>query len=83
MPIREIMAFAYGIIGTLAVTHPFHLQEEMRKLEIQILHETARTDTWGNPSIFVGHTHRRIRAVDRLRPVRPFSFKEDLGTPSP
>ena len=55
MPIKEIITFAVGIIGTLAVLHgPANIKREMRKLEIQMFHEVARTDTWGSPSIFVG-----------------------------
>jgi hypothetical protein len=59
MPIKEAITFGFGVIGTLLVLHgPFHLQREMRKLEIQILRETTRTNRWGNPSIFVGRHHR-------------------------
>lgn len=72
MPIKEIITFALGIIGTLVVLHgPFHLKEKMRKLEIDMFHEVARTDTWGNPSIFKGHgTKSHIYAPARLHPIQ-------------
>jgi hypothetical protein len=73
MPIDKIITFAFGVLGTLLLLHgPFHLQEEMRKLEIEILRETARTDNWGSPDIFAGHgTKSHIHATGRLSPVRP------------
>ena len=55
MPVDKIITYTFGIIATLAVLHgPLHLRDEMRKIEIQILRETARTNNWGNPSIFAG-----------------------------
>ncbi len=69
MPISDIIKYGFGVIGTLLVLHgPLHLQEEMRKMEFQILREASRTDNWGSPSIFVGH-HDRIHAVSRLSPI--------------
>jgi hypothetical protein len=74
MPIDKIITFAFGVLGTLLVLHgPLHLQEEMRKLEIEIVRETARTDNWGSVDIFVGHgTKSHIHATGRLLPVEPF-----------
>jgi len=66
MPVDKIITYTFGIIATLAVLHgPLHLRDEMRKIEIQILRETARTDNWGNPSIFV---HRPIHSVSKRSP---------------
>jgi hypothetical protein len=71
MAISDIVKFGFGVIGTLVVLHgPFHLQEEMRKMEFQILHEAARTDNWGNPSVYAGHGREHIHAVSRLSPIR-------------
>jgi hypothetical protein len=75
MPISDIIKFGFGVIGTLLVLHgPFHLQDEMRKMEFQILHEAGRTADWGNPSIFKGHgTKSHIHATGRLEPVRHYT----------
>jgi len=72
MPIKEIITFGFGVIGTLLVLHgPLHLHEEMRKLEVQILREAVRTDNWGNPDIFAGHgTKSHIHATGRLEPIQ-------------
>jgi len=62
MPVKEIITYVLGVIGALAVLHgPLHLKDELWKVEVQILRETARTDNWGNPSLFA---HRRpVHAV--------------------
>jgi hypothetical protein len=53
MPIKEIITFGMGIVLALALTKgPLHLRQTLRELEIKIANETARTDNWGNPSIF-------------------------------
>jgi hypothetical protein len=71
MPIADIIKYGFGVIGTLLVLHgPFHLQEEMRKMEFQILREASRTDDWENPAVWAGHGRERIHAVSRLSPVR-------------
>jgi hypothetical protein len=73
MPISDIVKFGFGVIGTLLVLHgPLHLQEEMRKLEVEIVREIARTDTWGSPDIFAGHGKKsHIHATGRLSPIAP------------
>ncbi len=72
MPIKELVTFSFGVIGALILLHgPFHVQQEMRKLEIQILRETTRSNAWGNPSIFIGHgTKSHIHATGRLEPIK-------------
>jgi hypothetical protein len=71
MPIKEIITFAFGVIGTLLLLHgPLHLPDEMRKLEVQIYRETARTDNWGQVDIFAGHGKSHIHATGRLEPVK-------------
>ena len=70
MPVSDILKFGLGVVATLAVLHgPSHLRDEMRSLELKILRETARTDNWGDPSIFPRNGKWHVRAVTRLRPI--------------
>ena len=76
MPVKEIITYVLGVIGALAVLHgPLHLKDELWKVEVQILRETARTDNWGNPSLFA---HRRP-----IHAVPSFSCKQGLADTLP
>jgi hypothetical protein len=68
----RINQFPFGIITALAVLHgPLHLQEEMHKLGLQMLHEASRTDNWGNPDIFQGRGSKsHVHATEKLSPVK-------------
>ena len=71
MPVSDIIKFGFGVIGTLLVLHgPLHLQEEMRKIEFQILREASRTNNWGNPSVYAGHGREHVHFVRRLSPIQ-------------
>ncbi len=54
MPIKEIMILSAAIMASIMVTHPTRPFEAIREVQIKILREVGRTDTWGNPSIFRG-----------------------------
>jgi hypothetical protein len=58
MPIKEIIALSAAIMASIAITHPTHPMDAIRKVQAQILREVGRTDTWGNPSIFVKSKNR-------------------------
>lgn len=78
MPVSNIIKFGLAVAGTLLIIHgPVHFQQEMRKMEFQILKEAARTDNWYDcRQPFFGpcgdwhplHTH--IHATGRLEPIR-------------
>ena len=63
MPVKEIMAISAAIMSSIMLTHPTRPLEEVREVEVRILHEVGRTDNWGSPSIF--HS---------TRPGRPLYF---------
>ena len=69
MPIREIMTFSFGVLAVLFATHgPLHFRESVRNLQIQILRDVARTDNWGNPSIFKHRPQAHSRSpISRVR----------------
>lgn len=52
MPIKEFIALAVSLCAGLAVAHPLNFQTTLRKIQASILRMAARTDNWGNPSIF-------------------------------
>lgn len=60
MPIKEIMTLASIIVaGWLLAGGQQGVRRHLRSTQIQILKEVARTDNWGNPSIFVKTSCRR------------------------
>jgi len=52
MPIKEITAFSAIALASIVATHPLHPAQAVREVEMRILKEATRTDSWGNPSIF-------------------------------
>jgi len=53
MAIKALIMLGMMAVGSIALTHgPHRLKAELRKVQIQILREVARTDNWGNPDIF-------------------------------
>jgi hypothetical protein len=54
MLIKEIIAFGFGVMLTLLfLSGPTNFQKRLSEVKVAILKETARTDNWRNPSIFV------------------------------
>jgi hypothetical protein len=49
MPIKELMTLSTGILIAIFIANPLHFREAVRKVQIQILREVARTDNWGTP----------------------------------
>jgi hypothetical protein len=50
MPIKELLTVSTLILVGMFATHPFDFAKAVRKVELSILKETSRTDSWGNPS---------------------------------
>ncbi len=74
MPIKEIITIATVIIGAWSVTEGrAGILKHVRKVQIQILREVSRTDTWGNPSIF---QYRPSKRVSRRIEIKDGKIKE-------
>jgi hypothetical protein len=59
MPIKEILGISAAVFVSIVATHPTRPLEAIREVQFRILHDLGRTDTWGNPSLFI---HRRSRS---------------------
>ena len=79
MPIKEIMIFSAAVIASILATHPLHPLGAVRKVQVQLLRNLGRTDSWGNPRI-VGPPIKNARIFfqvkvrrsvkDRISPAR-------------
>jgi len=69
MPIKEFLALTVIILSGIFAAHPLDFRDEVRKVELSILREISRTDTWGNPS-FSGAKKYISRPNTRMGDVR-------------
>jgi hypothetical protein len=68
MLIKEIMALGISILFGLWVAHsPRAFHHRVRAFQVKILKEAARTDNWGDSSIFnyKDSKIKRVHAVER------------------
>ena len=63
MPIKEIITFGIGVLAVLFATNPLHFREAVHRTQFQILREVARTDNWGNPSLWASHSKSKIHST--------------------
>ncbi len=52
LPIKECLALTVAVLAGLFIMNPGNFNVAVRRAQVQILKEVARTDNWGNPSIF-------------------------------
>ncbi len=66
MPVKEIMAWTSLALGGWYMTGDYSgMMIKIRKAQIAILRDVARTDNWGNPSLWrsqrkPGYTRKRV-----------------------
>jgi hypothetical protein len=67
MPVKEIMAIAFMIVGVwYAEGGQKYVQRKIRLVQIQVLHNLGRTSNWGNPSIFKNLSPKTDKIKNRV-----------------
>ena len=66
MPVKDLLALAAAMLFGIMATHPTHPLLAVRRVQFAILHDFARTNNWGDPSLPF-RCHRPPRKAEHFR----------------
>lgn len=76
LPIKELITFGLASVTIIAVTGgPWNLRANLRKAQIQMIHEVGKTSNWGDPLIW----HQKpIKHVAKRSEHHPVFYRTNL-----